>query len=66
VTHSSDSRAFDAHLEPEHLRDAVDALDAAIRAVDTSVGQTNFDDPQPDADTRASANLSAVSRSVGR
>jgi integrase len=55
-----------AHLEPEHPRDAVDALDAAMRGVDTPVDKTGSDNPQPDAATRASANLSGASGNVGR
>jgi integrase len=55
-----------AHLEPEHLRDAVDALDAAIRGVDTPVDKMGSDNPQPDTAPHANANLSGASVNVGR
>lgn len=49
-----------AHLEPKHLRDAVNSLDAAIRGMDTQVDTEGSDDPRPVDATLASATLSAV------
>ena len=55
-----------AHLEPKHLRAAIDALDAAMRGVDTPV-----DKPAPGSESRqtlspVSANLPDASNVVGR
>jgi hypothetical protein len=48
-----------AHLEPKHLRDAVSALDGAIRAVDTPM-----DTRQSDAVNGAAASTSATAATV--
>jgi len=56
----------DAHLEPEHLRDAIDALDAEMRGVDILVDKSGADSSRADATMRASANVSAASVDVGR
>lgn len=50
-----------AHLEPKHLRDAVDALDAAIRGVDTPVDTNSADDSKKSAAIAASATLARTS-----
>jgi hypothetical protein len=55
-----------AHLEPKHLRGAVDALDVALRGVDTQVDTRSSGAPSSRSHVVGSATLSAISDNVGR
>lgn len=55
-----------AHLEPKHLRDAVGALDAAIRGVDTPVDTSSPGDSTQQATATGSATIPRTSDTVGR
>jgi len=54
-----------AHLEPKHLRDAIDALDAAMRGVDTPVDTKPVDESTLKAAVVGSATLARTSDHVG-